>query len=219
MGAQINAYRVFLEQPEGNKPHWRLKCKWEDNIKMDIRENLSMCGSDWSESGWDQWWAVVNTVMNHRVSYHVGNFLSDSVTVDLSRTTQPHGASELIILWQAPDTQIDGASIPRQRLGKRLVTLLCKSWLRIPTFPKQRILLYFVSNEVVATTIREELTSYESNNSRVSYSLASKERRHPELTASLKARSYRPVFKERRHLKTALTQDIRGSVSTVKEWL
>jgi hypothetical protein len=111
--------------------------------------------------------------------------------------------------------QIDGASIPGQRLGKRLVTLLCKSWLRIPTFPTQRILLYFLSNEVVATTIREELTSNESNNSRVSYFLASKERRHPELAARLKAKSYRPAFKERRHQQTVPTQDIRGSESTV----
>jgi hypothetical protein len=44
----------------------------------------------------------------------------------------------------------------------------------------------FQSNEgVVATTIREELTSYESKNSQVSYSLASKEGRHEELSASL----------------------------------
>jgi hypothetical protein len=40
--------------------------------------------------------------------------------------------------------QIDGASIPRQRLGKRLVTLVCKSWLRIPTFPMKRIHRYAV---------------------------------------------------------------------------
>jgi hypothetical protein len=41
---------------------------------------------------------------------------------------------------------------------------------------RQRIVLGFLSNEgVVATTIREELTSYESKNSRVSYSLASRE--------------------------------------------
>jgi hypothetical protein len=39
----------------------------------------------------------------------------------------------LIILWQVP-----GASIPRQRLGTRLLTMLCKRWLRIPTFPTQR---------------------------------------------------------------------------------
>jgi hypothetical protein len=84
----------------------------------------------------------------------------------------------IYIVWQAPDTQIDGSSIPRQRLGKWLVTLLCKSWLWIPTFPMPRVLLYFLSNEVVVTTIREELKSYESKDSRVSYLLASEEGRH-----------------------------------------
>jgi hypothetical protein len=54
-----------------------------------------------------------------------------------------------------PILQIDGASIPRQRLGKQLLTLLCNSWLRIPTFPTQRILLCFLNNEDVATTMRE----------------------------------------------------------------
>jgi tRNA splicing ligase len=39
---------------------------------------------------------------------------------------------------------------------------------------------------VVATTIREELISYESNNSRVSDSLASKEGRYKELSANLR---------------------------------
>jgi hypothetical protein len=134
------------------------------------------------------------------------------------RIRQIFSSTDFTILWQAPDRQIDGASISRQRLGKRLMTQLCKSWLRIPTFPTQRVLLYFLSNEDVATTIREELTSYESNNSRVSYSLASKERRHKEFVARLKARSYRPAFVERRHQQTASTQDIRGSESIVKEW-
>jgi hypothetical protein len=67
--------------------------------------------------------------------------------------------------------QIDGASIPRQRLGKRLLTLLCKSWLRISTvvFPKQRMCCcdnheyeestsYRASREVQATT-RSQLSA------------------------------------------------------------
>jgi hypothetical protein len=53
--------------------------------------------------------------------------------------------------------------------------------------PRQRVVLCLLSNEgVVATTIREELTSYESKNSRVSDSLDSKEGRHKELSASLR---------------------------------
>jgi hypothetical protein len=34
----------------------------------------------------DQWWAVVNTVMNLQGSYNSGNFLSGSATVGFART-------------------------------------------------------------------------------------------------------------------------------------
>jgi hypothetical protein len=46
-----------------------------------------------------------------------------------------------------PILQIEGASIPGQRLGNWLSMLLCNSWLRIPTVPTQHILLCFLSNE------------------------------------------------------------------------
>jgi hypothetical protein len=29
-------YRVLVGKPEGNRPHGRLRRRWEDNIKMDI---------------------------------------------------------------------------------------------------------------------------------------------------------------------------------------
>jgi hypothetical protein len=65
---------------------------------------------------------------------------------------------------------------------------------------RQRILLYFLSNEsVVATTIREELTSYESKNSQISYSLASEEGRHKELSASLQGEETSKDRSDTRH--------------------
>ena len=33
-----NAYRVSVGKPEGKRPLWRSKCRWEDSIKMDLRE-------------------------------------------------------------------------------------------------------------------------------------------------------------------------------------
>ena len=33
-----NAYRVLVEKPEGKKLLGRPKHRWEDNIKMDLRE-------------------------------------------------------------------------------------------------------------------------------------------------------------------------------------
>jgi hypothetical protein len=33
-----NAYSVFVEKPEGKRAAARPRCKWEDNIKRDLRE-------------------------------------------------------------------------------------------------------------------------------------------------------------------------------------
>jgi hypothetical protein len=43
--------------------------RWEDNIKMDLRE-IGLEGVDWIQltQDNDQWRAVVNTVMNLRVT-------------------------------------------------------------------------------------------------------------------------------------------------------
>jgi hypothetical protein len=43
--------------------------RWVDNIKMDVKE-IGWDGIDWIElaQDWDQWRALVNKVMNLRVS-------------------------------------------------------------------------------------------------------------------------------------------------------
>jgi hypothetical protein len=38
MGEGINAYRVLVGRPEGKRPLGRPRRRWEDNIKMDLRE-------------------------------------------------------------------------------------------------------------------------------------------------------------------------------------
>jgi hypothetical protein len=55
-------------KPEGNKPLGRPRRRWEDNIKMDLRE-IGWGGMDWMylAQDRDQWRAVVNTVINLRV--------------------------------------------------------------------------------------------------------------------------------------------------------
>jgi hypothetical protein len=58
----------FFEEPEGKGPLGRPRCRWEDNIKMDLQE--VGCGSmDWIElaKDTDRWRALVNAVMNLRV--------------------------------------------------------------------------------------------------------------------------------------------------------
>jgi hypothetical protein len=61
-------YRVLVGKPEGKRPLGRPRRRWEDNIKMDLREVLYW-GMDWSELAQDRgrWREVVNAVMNLRV--------------------------------------------------------------------------------------------------------------------------------------------------------
>jgi hypothetical protein len=46
-------YRVLVEQPEGKRPMGRLRCRWEDNIKMDLQE-AGCGGMDWIELAHDR---------------------------------------------------------------------------------------------------------------------------------------------------------------------
>ena len=57
--------RVFVGKPEGNRPLGRTRCRWEDNIKMNLLE-VGCEGTGWIElaKGRDRWWALVNAVMN-----------------------------------------------------------------------------------------------------------------------------------------------------------
>jgi hypothetical protein len=45
-GEKKNAYRVLLGKPEGKRPLGRPRCRWEDNIKMDLKE-IGWSGMDW----------------------------------------------------------------------------------------------------------------------------------------------------------------------------
>jgi hypothetical protein len=55
-------------KPEGKRPLGRPRRRWEDNIRMDLRE-IGWGGMDWIDlaQNRDQWRALVNTVMNFRV--------------------------------------------------------------------------------------------------------------------------------------------------------
>jgi hypothetical protein len=38
MGEKRNAYRILMGRPEGKRPIGRPRCRWVDNIRIDIRE-------------------------------------------------------------------------------------------------------------------------------------------------------------------------------------
>jgi hypothetical protein len=69
IGEKRNARKVLMGTPEGNRPLGRPKRRREDNIKMYLRE-IGWGGMDWIDlvQDRDQWRALVNTVMNLRVS-------------------------------------------------------------------------------------------------------------------------------------------------------
>jgi len=68
-GKITNAYEVLVGKPEWKRPLERLRQIWEDNIRMDLKE------VGWEVVHWmhldpnrDQWWVLVNTVMNLRLA-------------------------------------------------------------------------------------------------------------------------------------------------------
>jgi hypothetical protein len=68
IGEGKGVYRVLVGRPEGKRPLGRPRCRWEDNIKMDLME-MGIDGTNWVQLAQDgvQWRAFVNTVMNLRV--------------------------------------------------------------------------------------------------------------------------------------------------------
>ena len=63
-----NAYRVLVGRPEGKLLLERLRCRWEDNIKMDLKE-VDCVDRNWMDlaEDQDQWRAYVRVVMNLQV--------------------------------------------------------------------------------------------------------------------------------------------------------
>ncbi|KAJ4450282.1 hypothetical protein ANN_01702 [Periplaneta americana] len=68
MGESRNAYRVLVGRPEGKRPLGRPRRRWEDNIKMDLRE-VGYDDREWINLAQDRdrWRAYVRAAMNLRV--------------------------------------------------------------------------------------------------------------------------------------------------------
>jgi hypothetical protein len=68
MGEERKVYKVLVRKPEGKRPLGTPRRRWEDGIRMDVRE-IGLGGVDWIRLAQDRdrWWAVVSAVMNLRV--------------------------------------------------------------------------------------------------------------------------------------------------------
>jgi hypothetical protein len=65
MGEKRDAYRLSVGKPEGKRPPRRPRCRWVDNIRIDLIEVR------WDDVHWislahdrDRWRALVNSVLN-----------------------------------------------------------------------------------------------------------------------------------------------------------
>ncbi|KAJ4432164.1 hypothetical protein ANN_20780 [Periplaneta americana] len=121
MGESRNAYRVLVGRPEGKRPLGRPRRRWEDNIKMDLRE-VGYDDRDWLNLAQDRdrWRAYVRAAMNLRyvnselVTSHAGghvpfqcevtsalkygeeNLISVAVNNTLTDVTVPQGGFDNI---------------------------------------------------------------------------------------------------------------------------
>jgi len=58
-------YRILVGKPGRKRPLGKPRCRWEDNIKMDLQE-VGCGGMDWIKLAQqrDRWRTLVNAVMN-----------------------------------------------------------------------------------------------------------------------------------------------------------
>jgi hypothetical protein len=67
-GEKRNVYILLVGKPEGKRPLGRARCRWSDNMKMDLLE-IGLNVVDWTGLAQDRcrWRALANSVMNLRI--------------------------------------------------------------------------------------------------------------------------------------------------------
>jgi hypothetical protein len=67
-GEVRNAYKMLVGKPEGKRSLGRRRHRWENNIRVDLKE-IGWEGVDWIHLAQDRdrWRAFVNTVMSFRI--------------------------------------------------------------------------------------------------------------------------------------------------------
>jgi hypothetical protein len=91
MGEKRNTYRLLMGKLEGKRPLGRPRCRWVDNIRIDLGE-VGWGDVDWIGLAQDRnrWRAVVNSVLNLRVPWNAGKLSSGLTSSGLSSSVQLH---------------------------------------------------------------------------------------------------------------------------------
>jgi hypothetical protein len=67
MGEERKVYKILVGKPEGKRPFGRPRRRWEDGIRIDLRE-IGLWSVDWIRLAQDRdRWRAVSAVMNLRV--------------------------------------------------------------------------------------------------------------------------------------------------------
>ena len=63
-----SALKILTGKPTGNRPLGRPRCRWEENIRIDLEE-IGINAGNWVDSAQDKnyWKALVNAVLNLRI--------------------------------------------------------------------------------------------------------------------------------------------------------
>jgi hypothetical protein len=108
MGEKRNAYRLLMGKPEGKGPLGRPRCRWVDNIRMDLGE-VGWVNVDWIGLAQDRnrWRALVNVVMNLPVPQNAGKLSSGYTIGGLSSSAQLHLVSSPMPLQSVSPTRLE----------------------------------------------------------------------------------------------------------------
>jgi hypothetical protein len=68
MGEDRKLYNVLVGKPQGKRLLRRPRCRWEDGIRIDLRE-IGLRSVHWIRLAQDmeRWWAVASVVINLRI--------------------------------------------------------------------------------------------------------------------------------------------------------
>ena len=97
IGERRSVYRVLVGILKEKRPLGRPRCRWEDNITIDLQKMKYRGMGIKLAQDRERWQTLVNAVMNLWGPQNAGNFLTSWELVSFSRRTLFHGVSKKVI--------------------------------------------------------------------------------------------------------------------------